>query len=236
MEQTTIIIPCYNEADRIGETIKEVTEDIKEVTEEKVGCNYRIIIVDDGSNDYSGDVFLRLMLQYPKTLTILRYQPNRGKGYAVRYGLNHAKTKRCVIIDADHSIPIRSLRKLHRNKIWRSDIIKGERDYQIPQPWHRMIAGKVWKTIVNVLFRLNMDTQAPFTILKMPKWFYQQLEIDGFAYDVEILALARQYGYKIASVPVEFYHRKGSKVTLRKSMRMAWDLLRIKKNQLFFRK
>jgi len=173
----SIIIPAYNEEDCIASSLRRVSAILKK------HFVYEIILVDDGSTD---DTYGEAFSVKKQTHTrIFSYEKNKGKGYAVRYGLLKAKYKTKVILDADLSISPRELLEVDFKQ--KFDILKGERRQIVKQPLHRIFAGKVFRQIVSEMFDLDFDSQSPFTILRLPKNFYKGLKIDGFAFDVEIL-------------------------------------------------
>lgn len=223
----SIIIPAYNESERICSTLIQVQAYCNELK-----IIHQIVVVDDGSTD---DTFKQLLNQkkYIKNLTILSEKENKGKGYAVRQGLIHSKYNACLILDADHSVEINELDKFFRlcqsYKIFQEKFIYGERKQVKKQPLYRIIAGKAFKIYVWLITGIFADSQCPFKILNMPKEFYDELSIDGFAYDVEIFLKLKARGITGESMQVNYYNDERSKVTLKKTIQMAKDIWQIRK-------
>lgn len=224
-KEISVIIPCYNEAMRISDTVKVVDDYLKQKH-----FNYEIILVNDGSTDNTLDIILSLSHKY-KNLYFFTSQTNRGKGFAVRQGLLMARYYSKLILDADMSVGITELYKL--NWIWLRDIkiLKGQRIQVKKQPIHRIFAGKCFKILVWLFTGLYMDTQSPFTFLRLPTEFYQDLKIEGFAFDVEILYNAKLQGIKIEKIDVDYYNEEDSSVKLKHYFLMFKELLEIKKRK-----
>lgn len=217
----SVIIPCYNEEATIVSTIKKIAFYL-----ELKKYEYEMIVIDDGSTDKTVKKLIRLMKSL-KQLFFVTYSPNKGKGFAVRKGLLLSKYKTKLILDADLSVSIVHLSRM--KPIKGNGIIKGQRVQTIKQPFYRILVGKIWQILVFLRTGIYMDTQNPFTLLKLPEKFYKGLEIDGFAFDVEILYKAKGLGYSIKKVNVVYENKPDSKVTLRKTIAMFFELLRIKK-------
>lgn len=154
----SIIIPAYNEEDRISATILQVQAYCRERN-----IFHQVLVVNDGSTDdtlkklYSGG------MHSTKNLYFCSYKQNRGKGYAVRKGLKEAKYKTCLIIDADHSVEIRELDKFFMMcksyEIFLKPFIYGQRKQVEKQPLYRIVAGKVFKILTYLATGIFADTQ-----------------------------------------------------------------------------
>jgi dolichyl-phosphate beta-glucosyltransferase len=221
MQKISIVIPCFNEEMRLSDSYLILTSDLAQLFPK---LQYEICYVNDGSTDNTLEI-LKDLANKNNHITVITYPENRGKGYAVRQGLLHSRYFTKLILDADGSIGIRELLQVDFNDTWH--IIKGERTQTVRQPLHRIFAGKVWHWLVQLKTGLTIDSQAPWTLLRLPRRFYRYLKVFGFAYDVEILDKAHRLGYEIQTIPVDYIDHLGSKVTLKKSIRMFFDLLKI---------
>ena len=228
----SIVIAAYNEEKRIKPSLFKVKEYLT-----TQGMNYEIIVVDDGSTDYTGQIVTDLMPQIPH-LKVIRYETNRGKGYALRQGVLASKGEVVLLTDADLSTPIEELSLLlpliSDNKC---DIAIGSRALALSeiikkQPWWRQGMGKLFNKIVKILIVDDFsDTQCGFKIFSgdIVRGLFKEARIDRFAYDVEILALAKKKGYRIIEVPIKWINSPESKVNpIRDSLQMLFDLLRIR--------
>lgn len=216
----SVIIPCFNEQDRIIKCYQE----LKRFFMNNPQYRYEIVFVDDGSTDLTK--VLLDPLKGDLCVKVLSYPTNRGKGYAVRQGLLNSCYYTKLILDCDLSIPPFHLSWIDFKGEW--DVFKANR-YFIAFPWTRELLSKGWHLLVRYYLGLKVDTQAPFTILRLPRQLYKRLQIDGFAYDCEIIALAQKRGYRIESVTLPYTYRSGSRVTFRKTLRMIEELRIIKK-------
>lgn len=219
----SIIIPCFNEEATIVSTIKKIAFYL-----ELKKYEYEIIVIDDGSTDKTVKKFTNLMRTHHRNLFFLSFKQNRGKGVAVRKGLLLSKYKTKLILDADLSVSIVHLSRIKIAKKGYS-VIKGQRVQTIKQPFYRILVGKMWKMLVFLRTGLFMDSQCPFFLLNLPDKFYKGLKINGFAFDVEILYKAKQAGYPIKKVNVVYENKPDSKVTLRKTISMFFEILSIRK-------
>lgn len=219
----SIIIPCYNEQDRIMKTINQIVDMLPD-------WNLQIVVVNDGSTDLTKHRILEMIKLYPEIVTMVSYEHNVGKGYAVHSGFEVCKHKRRLIIDADLSVSPDYIDILQSHyRLSGQGIIKGQRVQKVKQPMFRLFVGKSWKLLVWMLTGLWMDTQCPFTLLiNLPEKFYQDLKIHGFAFDVELIYKAQKKGYSVTKKNVIYNNTTDSKVTLRKTVEMFIDLFRIR--------
>jgi len=228
----SIIIAAYNEEKRIRPSLFKVKDYL-------IGLNmdYEIIVVDDGSTDRTGEVVKDLTPDIPN-LKLIGYEINRGKGHALRKGVLASRGEAVLLTDADLSTPIEELSKLlpliYDNKC---DVAIGSRALALSeiiekQPWWRQSMGKLFNKIVKVLIVDDFrDTQCGFKVFSgdAARNLFSQAQIDRFAYDVEILALAKKKGYRILEVPIRWINSPESKVNpFRDSLQMLCDLLRIR--------
>jgi len=228
----SIIIAAYNEERRIIPTLFKIKEYVT-----AQGLPYEIIVVDDGSTDSTHSVVTDLIRDIPH-LKVIHYVPNRGKGHALRTGVLASKGEILLLTDADLSTPIEELSKLspfiYNHKY---DIAIGSRALALSeiirkQPWWRQRMGKVFNALVKglVLEDFN-DTQCGFKVFRgeTARRLFKEAHIDRFAYDVEILAIAKKRGCRITEEPVKWINSPESKVNpIRDSLQMLRDLLRIR--------
>lgn len=230
--QLTVVVPAFNEADRIGNTLATVTEFLSKRNEP-----FEIIVVDDGSTDATAQVVEETAANNP-ALRLLRNRENRGKGYSVRRGMLAGRGSLLLFSDADLSTPIEELVKLEAAIEEGHDIAIGSRalaesDLEIRQPWWREGMGRVFGLLMRLLALPGIrDSQCGFKLFtrEAAETVFARQSVEGFAFDVEILLIARLHGFTIAEVPVRWRHAAQSKVhPVRSSLSMLLDLIRVRR-------
>jgi len=232
----SVIIPAYNEETRLPKTLEEIDKYLK-----KQNYDYEIMVVNDGSKDKTVEVAKSLIPKI-KNLKVTGYEKNRGKGYAVRFGMIEAKGDFRLFTDADNSTSID-----HLEKIWPEfkkgfDIIIGSRDIKgavldPPQPWIRkLILGegfRLYRKIILGLWGIE-DTQCGFKCFtkKATEKIFPKCRIDRFAFDPEILVIAKKLGSEIKEIPVYWKNDPESKVKFKSIFKMALDVIKIRLNSI----
>jgi dolichyl-phosphate beta-glucosyltransferase len=198
-------------------------------------------VVDDGSNDGTADAAETIFSLHPEVDSkVIRYEPNRGKGYAVRTGLKAARADIALFSDADLSTPIEEMKKL-TDPIRRGDVDMafGSRALDrsligTHQPWRREQGGKVINFVIRKMTGLDFaDTQCGFKAFNMTKFrrLLDVMTIDRFGFDVEFIFVARYHGLIEKEIPVRWNNVEGSKVSVvRDTRRMFTELAQIRRN------
>jgi dolichyl-phosphate beta-glucosyltransferase len=232
-EMASLVIPAYRERNRIEECLREVARWRRS---KPGGWQWEIILVDDGSDDGTAAAARRVASEEKLPLELLRHQRNRGKGAAIRTGVLASKGDPVLVSDTDLSTPLTEWIKLVE-RLPSHPIAVGSRALQQElvqrrQPFYRRAMGKVFNGLVRALAVPGIrDTQCGFKLLRgdLARELFRRCRIDRFAYDVELLYLARRRGIAIAEVPVLWFNSPESKVSLvRDSLRMLRDLFRIR--------
>lgn len=232
----SIVIPAFDESERLGDSVRKVLTFIQD---EKL--NAELIIVDDGSRDNTAEVGKKTCAEFPNLSTnVIRYEQNRGKGFAVKTGLLAAQGDVALFSDADLSTPISELYKLVKPiQDTEYDVTFGSRALDrsligTHQPWRREQGGKVFNLIVRTLTGLPFwDTQCGFKAFNMQKFrpLLQLMKIDRFGFDVEFLYVANYKGLRLKEIPVRWDHCEGTKISVfRDSQRMFNEVRLIRKN------
>jgi dolichyl-phosphate beta-glucosyltransferase len=233
----SIILPVYNEEQRIGKTLEAIGEYLN-----KKNIDYELIIVDDGSTDNSVKVVEEFFLSRPQIkYKLLKNNKNLGKGAAIRKGVFSAEGKLVYFTDADLSTPIEEMFKFI-DVIEKEgyDIVIGSRGLKeskilVHQPFYRETMGKIFNKIIKILLMKDFnDTQCGAKMFKneVAKKVFSLSKIDNFAFDVEILYIAKKLGFKIKELPVVWKNSKGSKVKLFvDSLNMLLSLFKIRFNK-----
>ena len=230
----SIVIPAFNEAARIENTIREVQHFLQ-----RFPFPHELIIVYDGSVDDTPKIIERS--RFPG-IRSLRNENNHGKGYAVRQGVLAATGDYVLFSDADLSAPIEELEKLLDVALKeKADVVIGSRAVdrsmiQVHQSAMRESGGILFNWVVRLLLGLRLhDTQCGFKLFKRDRMLniFKKQTTDGFGFDPELLFLAAKSGLKIREVPVRWSHAEGSKIRfLRDGIGMFLDLVRIRWNYM----
>ncbi len=232
----SVIIPAYNEASRIIQTLETIQDYFRENNDE-----VEVIVVDDGSRDNTAAIVEQLSERWNQ-LRLIRNPGNLGKGYSVRNGVLQAKGEIVLFTDADLSAPITETPKLidpiRRNLC---DISFGSRAIDrsligVHQSAMREFSGRIFNLLVQMLTGLSFkDTQCGFKAFRREPVVsvFEQQRIMDFGFDPEILYIARKRGLRLLEVPVKWSHVEGTKVHfLKDSIRMFLDLIVIVWNDL----
>lgn len=229
----SVIIPAYNEEKRISNTLLDIDKYLREQSFE-----YEIIVVSDGSKDRTADVVLSLQ-EKVANLRLIDNKENHGKGYVVRQGMLEAVGDIRLFTDADNSTTINQVEALLPFFSQGFDVVIGSRDVkgavlENPQPTYRRILGESFNLLTNIIVGLFgiKDTQCGFKALskKAVEAILPLCKIDRWAFDPEILKLARKLGFKIKEVPIIWVNDTESKVKFSGMVKMLIDLINIRIN------
>jgi hypothetical protein len=228
--ELTIVVPAFNEAHRLTDGMKrlDAAVDAGAVDLERT----EVVVVDDGSTDETGSTARTLLAPFPHH-RVVRNPVNRGKGEAVRLGVALARGSLTAYMDADMAIDPRGIPELVGG-LGAHDLVIGSRalpDSMVDSTYAmRSVMGRVFNRLVTTGTGLGLqDTQCGFKAFRTPvaRLLFHLVRIDRFAFDVEILARARQLGLRIGEVPVHWRHVAGSTVhPLHDSVTMLSDAFR----------
>ncbi|MBL0220469.1 MAG: glycosyltransferase family 2 protein [Myxococcales bacterium] len=222
----SVIVPAYNEEHRLLPTLERLHAFLSAQP-----LRYEILVVDDGSKDRTCEV-VETAIQTIPNLALVRQSPNRGKGAAVRRGMLAARGQIRVMCDADCSMPPEQLPRLLAPIIaCKAEIAIGSRYAEgaktdVKQPRYRVL----WSRLANKVIQRSLvpgvrDTQCGFKAFtaESARNLFSSATIDGWAFDLEILALARRRGFAIEEVGVEWKDDNRSRVNPLKDM---WKVIR----------
>jgi dolichyl-phosphate beta-glucosyltransferase len=227
----SIVIPAYNEEKRISRTLEAI---IRYGEQKKL--DFEVWVVDDGSADFTAHIVKSLCLR-DRRIKLLHHASRQGKGAAVKTGVLAANGEWILFSDADLSTPIEEVEKLMKACGGEAAIAIGSRalkDSRVEkrQLWLRQSMGKTFNLLVRLLlFNGIKDTQCGFKLFKKEaaKALFPQVKIAGFAFDVEVLFLAKKGGFKVQEVPVIWRNSPQSKVHIvLDPIRMLIDIFRIR--------
>ena len=227
----TIVIPAYNEERRLPTTLPRVV-----AFAEAQAYPVEVLVVDNASTDRTSDVARQIAAGHP--IVSLLYQPIRGKGAAVRKGMLEGQGEYLFICDADLAMPIEEASKFLPPTLSHYDVAIASRE--VPgavrhnEPGYRHLMGRVFNSLVHLLAVPGIqDTQCGFKCFRRnaARDIFTTQIVDGWAFDVEILYIARRRGYRIVEVPIHWYYGEGSRVSpIRDSIKMVMEVLRIRRN------
>jgi glycosyltransferase involved in cell wall biosynthesis len=233
----SIVIPAYNESARIGNTLREV---LSYLAEQPAGGE--VVVVDDGSKDDTSRVAEELIAAHaraPVAGRVIRVEPNRGKGHAVRTGLLAARSTVAAFFDADLSMPITETPKLVEPiRTGQYDIVFGSRalDRKLigtHQPWTREQSGRVFNRAMRLLTGMPFkDTQCGFKAFRMDvcRAVVEGALIDRFGFDVELLFIAYRAGLRMLEYPVRWDDVAGGSVSFSSGLQGFAELRQIRRN------
>jgi len=231
----SIVIPAYNESDRIRPTLDEI---IRHAHEQR--WEAEILVVDDGSRDDTPEIVRAYSREHPQ-IQLIQNPGNRGKGFSVRNGMLHARGDICLFTDADLSSPISEAEKLFDAIRQGADIAIGSRWLRAElqterQPLYRQAFGRIFNLLLRLLLGLHfVDTQCGFKAFRREaaQRIFPLQKIERWGFDPEILFLARRMGLRVVEVPVIWAHSEGTRLhPFRDGIRMFGDVIRIRWNAL----
>lgn len=215
MTSLSIIVPAYNEEHRIGSTLASIAA----FAADRPG-DVEVIVVDDGSRDATSAV---VAASSCPNLRVIRTERNLGKGHAVRVGMMDAVGEYRLFTDADGSTPIGQFTRLERELegiggfgIAFASIAVPGADVTSAQTGFRRAAGRFGNWLIQLIALPGVrDSQRGFKLFSADaaEAIFRHCVVDGWAFDVEVLALARHLGYGIVEVPVKWAHKEDSRVT-----------------------
>ena len=202
---------------------------------------YEVLVVDDGSTDATAAVVATLASTV-REIQLLRAPLRRGKGAAVRQGMQAAVGRLQLFTDADGATPIQELARLEEAVANGADMAIGSRslasrlpDYTVQARWYRTILSNLFNSLIQQKGLSGItDTQCGFKLFRqtVAADLFGVSSIDGYGFDLELLYVAQQRGYRIAEIPVNWSHQPGSKFRiLRDGLAMLRELAVIRRNR-----
>tara|TARA_Y100000310_G_scaffold130047_1_gene129217 strand:- start:1240 stop:1947 length:708 start_codon:yes stop_codon:yes gene_type:complete len=228
----SIVIPIYNEEKRVKESILQINSFLK--NNQNID-NYEIICVVDGPTDKTREILESINLE---NLKLTEKRENKGKGYSTKQGMLLAKYPYALFTDTDLATPLEELNKFIPY-VKDYDIIIASRHLKESEversPW-RVIIGKVFVLFNRLVLNLNIqDTQCGFKLFNKEsiEAIFPLQKTNRFAFDVELLFLARKKGFKIKEIPVKWKHSGESTVRIaRDTFGMARDTIKVRINDI----
>jgi dolichyl-phosphate beta-glucosyltransferase len=227
----TIIIPAYNEENRLPSTLEQVFRFL-----EQQSFSSEVLVVENGSADRTYEIAREFVSRHPSLRVI--HNDWRGKGLAIQRGVQEGRGKYLFLCDADLSMPVEEIGKFIPPQLDHLDIAIASREapgsVRINEPYYRHLTGRVFNTLIRLLVLPGLqDTQCGFKCIRaeVARDIFPYQTLTGWAFDVELLYIARHHGYRILEIPIQWYFNADSKISVfRDSVRMFLDLLLIRRN------
>lgn len=226
----SVIIPAYNEAERLPLTLVDIDRYLS-----RVSYSSEILVVNDGSTDGTATV-VRKMSETIKNLKLIDNEKNQGKGAVVRQGMLLAQGEIRLFLDADNSTSVDQFEKMIPYFNEGVEVVIGSRALKEsklnpPQPLWRRILGKIGNLIIQLLLLPGIkDTQCGFKAFReeAAEKIFSKSKIAGFGFDIEALALAKKFGFKIKEVPVVWVNDTRSKVKGSTYLKVLLETIKIR--------
>lgn len=231
----SVIIPVHNEAERLPLTLVEVDRYLN-----ASGQSSEILVVDEASTDTTAEI-VGCMAQGIKNLKLIRHDANFGKGDAVRRGMLLSGGMYRLFMDADNAVRIHQFEDMLPHLEKGFDVVIGSRALresrtEPPAPLSRRAASRAGNWLIQkILLKGIADTQCGFKAVheRAAEEIFSAAQVPGWGFDIEMLVLARQFGYRVKEIPVLWSHSPPSKVgaaaylqTLRETLTIRWRLSR----------
>ena len=236
MHSLSYVVPAYNEEERLGGSLAKLI-----AYSAAQPYAVEIIVVDDGSADRTAEIATVAIADLPDGVTanVIKHNVNQGKGAAVRTGALAASSDVVLYLDADLSTQPDQTSKLLAALAAGADIAIGSRirpeggDMRASQPAWRRVGGRLFALLRRRLLLSDIeDTQCGFKAFSRPaaQAIFSRQQLDGWAFDAELLYLAHRLGYSVVQVPIEWHHVEGSRFKLGagSAYREVRDLVRVR--------
>lgn len=229
----SIIVPAYNEAKRLPESLAQIDAFVQ-------AQRYQIelIVVNNNSNDSTPDIVEAFAQTHPYAHAL--NEPKQGKGAAVKRGMMSGVGDYLFICDADFSMPVEEINKFLPPALDSYDVAIASRELpgarRVGEPGYRHLMGRVFNLVVRVLaIHSIQDTQCGFKSFRreVAHDLFKHQTIDGWGFDVEVIFIALQHGYRLVEVPITWYYRPQSRISpIKDSFTMVLEVLRVRWNGL----
>lgn len=230
----SVIVPAYNEEDRIRRTLKRFHEYLSAQP-----FSYEILVVNDGSRDHTAEI-VEEMKREIKNLYLLNRKENKGKGFSVREGMLKTQGKIRLFADADNATDISHFDKMRPFFDKGYDVVIASRDKKdaagarqsVSQSWYKRLLGNLGNLYIQRLAVKGIwDTQCGFKAFRdyAAEKIFSVSKIDGWMFDVEALALARKLNFKIGIIPANWINDPKTHVRFSSYLKSLWEVYKIHK-------
>ena len=229
----SVVIPAFNEEKRLEPSLQRITEFLEKNFE-----NFEILVVDDGSKDTTPEIVQKFK---EKKVKLIQNPKNMGKGFSVKLGMINAQHDYILFTDADLATPIEETTKFLEAIKQGYDVVIASRNVEganitVEQPKYRQVLGKAFPLLVKSMVLPDFkDTQCGFKMFtkQAARKIFPRQTIKRWAFDVEIIFIAKKLGYKIKELPVTWTDKEGSRLSpVKDSFRMLNEVAKIKYNEI----
>ena len=225
----SIIIPAYNEATRLPESLEKINTFL-----DRQPYSAEIVVVENGSSDNTFEIANEMRATIQNLVVV--HENQRGKGWAVKRGMQIAKGEYRFICDADLSMPIEELPRFFPPQLENAVVAIASREapgaVRYNEPGYRHFIGRIFNWMVRMLILPGLqDTQCGFKCFRadVVEKVFPLVTISGWTFDVEALFIARRLGYKIEEIAIPWYYNSHSNIRVfRDSLQMGTDLIKIR--------
>jgi dolichyl-phosphate beta-glucosyltransferase len=225
----SVVVPAYNEERRLAATLRTLRDFLKEQP-----WDWEVRLIDDGSDDRTAEIAESFSASEPRV--IVQREPHRGKGGTVKAGLLAARGGYRFICDADLSMPVTELPRFLPPALSNFDVAIGSREgsgaRRVSEPFHRHLMGRLFNYAVQLMALPGIqDSQCGFKMFTAAAVdaIFPFVTVDGWAFDVEVLTIARLRRLRIVEVPIEWHYREESRLSmLGDGLTMLGQIFRIK--------
>jgi len=225
--ELSVIVPAYREGRHIYDNLQHLLQEL-----DRTGTDYEVIVVSDGNTDATANEAERVGSD---RIQVLAYQTNEGKGFALMHGIARARGGLIAFIDADMELNPSGIGRfvtIQRAGEW--DVVVGSkrhRDSLVNYPALRRLQSWLYQQLIRLMFRLNVkDTQTGLKLFRgqVLKDVVPLLAVKRFAFDLELLVVARKLGYrKVVEAPIELHYRFETTTSPGAAYRALWDTMAI---------
>ncbi|MBE9532185.1 MAG: glycosyltransferase family 2 protein [Proteobacteria bacterium] len=195
--------PCYNDGGTIASMVLETM-----IVLEKIVDDYEVIVIDDGSTDFSHDILKKLDKDYPQVKVVF-HEKNKGYGGALRSGFDASEKDFIFYTDGDAQYDVRELRKLIE-ALGENDAVDVAQGFKLKRndPWYRLLIGKAYQNIMKLMFSLKItDVDCDFRLLRRKIFETVTLEKTSGVICLELVKKVQDAGFVFAEVPVNHFFR-----------------------------
>ena len=239
----SVVVPAFNEEERIASTIDSLVGYLS-----KCSCRWELLVVNDGSTDSTAQIVSEISSSDGRVRLI--DAPHGGKGTAVRNGMMQAVGEWRFLCDADLSMPVDNLGRFFgcsdripcigdENSGPQHDVEVGSREApgarRFNEPRARHVKGRLFNWVVKILaLRGIEDTQCGFKLFsdESAMRLFPNQTLDGWAFDVELLVMAREAGFSVGEIAIDWHYGEGSKMTLGKGALAVMDVVKVGLNSV----
>ncbi len=230
----SVVIPAFNEESRLPATLQEILHYLG-----RQSYSSEVVVVDDGSKDRTADV-VRQVPAGPVPVRLCRHADgaNHGKGAALKLGMSHATGEYRLLTDADNSTSIDQVERFWPELERGFAVVIGSRkiagaEVAVHQPLYKELAGRTGNLLIRMMAAPGiLDTQAGFKIFtrRSAEELFPRLTIDRWGYDFELIAIARELGFKVREVPIRWVNSPDSKVRLNSYFEVLGEVWKVHRN------